>query len=103
MANGDMPPRHTKPDTPPLSSDQILPLNSRETRKRLFLLPEVSVERKMTFTNYIPCGGPSYDQVEGDWSRFFVVNDKGEIQERENELSGLNPEQSEINAVSSLL
>lgn len=61
--------------TPPSLINNLSPAFSKP-----LLTPALPYQkRNMSFTNYVPCGGPKFDPLIGDWSRYFVVPDDGTI------------------------
>ncbi len=88
----------TKPDDPQPSNPEssrspsdLVDNSFTRFSKALMLIPSGKSysKREMCFTNYIPCGGPTFDPLLGNWSEYFVVDDDGTIPECGNKLNDL--------------
>ena len=72
------------PNSVPLNSMNML---STTVQNPLIIPSRSHGKRDMTFKNYVPCGGPNFDPLLDDWSRFVVVADDGDIPDRGNALN----------------
>lgn len=78
-----------------------VPLKFMNKSSTIVLIPAQSYgKRDMTFNNYVPCGGPNFDPLLDDWSRFVVVADDGDIIDRGNALNCMETGSLSVNEVS---